>query len=144
MNGRILLGDARDYLQGLAAFSGVRIGTAYETDYLEQFPKLAPAIWFAGQQLTRKDDGLGYTSRMRQHATIEIAARICVPRLTEGQFDAEPALQDLQNKFAAAMYGWMIDGADHGFVWARAKDGPQFQSIIVADVVMSTAVTYTV
>jgi len=144
MNGRILLSDGVSYLQSLPGdpFAGVHIGTIYNSDYITKFPVTAPAVWFVGKQLTRIDDGHGYSTRMRQHCLVEIAIRVTSSRLNEGEVDAEPALNTLADNLSEALFGWMIPGAEDVLAWVRAKDGPTFQSIVVADFVFSTTVTY--
>lgn len=142
MNGRISFNDGRDYLQGLGDFAGVHVGTCYDSDYLSKFPETSPAVWFAGQQSVKMDDGRGFTGHARQNVRVEVALRVCVPRLREGTFNAEDALEELVNKVTSAMYGWTITGARDHFVLERTKDGLTFQSIIVADLVFSATFTF--
>lgn len=142
MNGRISLADGKSYLQTLSDFTNVHIGTAYDVDYLSKFPETSPAVWFAGQQSTKLDDGRGFSGHARQNMRVDLALRVCSPRYREGVGNAETALETLINKVTDAIYGWTIAGARDHFVLERTKDGLSFQSIIVADLVFSATFTF--
>ena len=142
MNTRISFNEGCVYLQSLGDFAGLHVGTCYDTDYLSKFPDVAPAVWFAGQQSTKMDDGRGFSGLARQNMRVDLAMRVCVARFREGVYNAEDALEELVNKTTDAIYGWTIPGARDHFVLERTKDGLTFQSIIVADLVFSATFTF--
>lgn len=144
MNARLSLKAIADRLRAhLDAGLGVaRVGTCYDRDYLTSFPKAWPAVWVAAQRMTRMDDGRGFSGQFRQHCKVEVAVRLVVQRYADGSTDAETRLNALHDAVADVLKDWTPPGADEPLVWESAADGDANESVMSADLIFSTTVTY--
>lgn len=142
MNGRISLALLATYLATKSGFTTTKIGTCYDRDYLTSFAKVWPAVWIAGQRLIPTDDGRGLTDEYRQHCRVDVAVKLVIQRYKDGSIDAEARMNALHDSVAAAFAGYTPAGADQPFVWSSAADGEYNESVLTADLVFSTTVTY--
>ncbi len=142
MNARLSIAAIAAHLRTLPALAGIRIGTGYDRDYLTAFAKTWPAVWIAAQRMTRIDDGRGFSGCFRQHCKVDIAVRLVVQRYADGSVDAEQRLNALHDAVADALKDWTPPGADEPLVWESAQDGDSTESLMTADLIFSTTVTY--
>lgn len=140
MNARLSLGDIAQRLRG--QIPGVHMGTGYDRDYLTSFARTWPAVWVAAQRLQRMDDGRGWSGQFRQHCKVDVAVRIVVQRYPDGSVDGEARLNALHDAVADALKDWTPPGADTPLVWESAQDGDATESLMTADLIFSTSVTY--
>jgi hypothetical protein len=120
-----------------------RVGTCYDVDYWTAYLTTYPAVWICAQRHVRgKDNGRGFTGRVRQHLESEVIVRLVVQRVKQGQKSAAPALKALYDATCAALIGYTPDGADHPFAFASIADGPSNESIVTADIVLTTGITF--
>ncbi len=142
MNSRLSIAAIADHVRTALGASVQRVGTGYDRDYLQSFPKAWPAVWIAAQRLTRIDDGMAFSGVFRQHCKVEVAVRLVVQRYADGQLDGEARLNALHDAVADALKDWTPDGADQPLVWESAADGDATESLMSADLIFSTTVTY--
>lgn len=144
MNGRLDLSAIATRLrtQIPGALGVARVGTCYDRDYLTAFGSVWPAVWVAAQRLNRIDDGRAYTGTFRQHCRVDVAVRLVVQRYADGSLDAETRLNALHDAVIDALKDWTPAGADEPLVIESAGDGEANQSLMVADLILSTTVTY--
>jgi hypothetical protein len=120
-----------------------RVGTCYDVDYWTAYLKAYPAVWFCAQRHVRgKDNGRGFTGRVRQHLESELIVRLVVQRVKPGQVSAAAALKAIYDATCAALIGYVPDGADHPLTFVSIADGPSNESLVTADLVLSTGVTF--
>lgn len=147
MNARLTLTEIRDRLDaqlnaGAVVTEPVYCGTARDRDYSAKILVTAPAVWVLAQRLTPKDDGRGYTGRARQRVMVDFAVRIVVPRYADGVMQTELELNDLHDRTAAALFGFVPTGADYPLTWAASQDGAPEESLATMDLVFQTETTY--
>lgn len=144
MNARLSLAAIATHLRTeLPGVLGVlRVGTGYDRDYLTAFAKTWPAVWIAAQRLTPNDNGRGFSGVFRQHCKVEVAVRLVVQRYADGSIDGEARLNALHDAVADALKDWTPPGADEPLVWESAADGDATESLMTADLIFSTTVTY--
>ena len=120
-----------------------RVGTCYDVDYWTAYLNTYPAVWFCGQRHARgKDNGRGFTGRVRQHLETELVVRLVVQRVKPGQVSAAAALKALYDATCSALIGYVPDGADHPLAFASIADGPSNESIVTADLILTTGITF--
>lgn len=142
MNARLSIAAIATHLRAQTALAGVRIGTGYDRDYLTAFPKIWPAVWIAAQRLSRIDDGRAFSGQFRQHCKVDIAVRLVVQRYADGSIDAESRLNALHDAVSDALKDWTPSGADEPLVWESSQDGDATESVMTADLIFSTTLTY--
>lgn len=142
MNGRLSIGAIATRLRAQPALAGVHVGTGYDRDYVATFAKTWPAVWVAAQRLARMDDGRSFSGQFRQHCRVDVAVRLVVQRYAAGSIDAEARLNALHDAVAGALKDWTPTGADEPLVWESAQDGDANESVMTADMIFSTTVTY--
>lgn len=140
MNGRLSLASVATRLTN--KLTGVHVGTGYDRDYLTSFARTWPAVWVAAQRLQRMDDGRGWSGQFRQHCKVDVAVRLVVQRYADGSVDGEARLNTLHDAVADALKDWTPAGADTPLVWESAQDGDATESLMTADLIFSTSVTY--
>lgn len=142
MNARLSIAAIAAQLRTVPGLTGVRIGTCYDRDYLTAFAKSWPAVWIAAQRMTVLDDGMAYSGQFRQHCKAELAVRLVVQRYADGSIDGEVRLNALHDAVVDAIKDWTPTNADQPFVLVSAADGDATESVMTADVIFSTTVTY--
>jgi hypothetical protein len=120
-----------------------RVGTGYDVDYWTAFVKAYPAVWFCAQRHMRgKDNGRGYSGLVRQHLDTEIVVRIVVQRVKPGQVSAATSLKSLYEIVCNALVGYQPAEADFPLAFASITDGPSNESIVTADLVFTTGISF--
>ncbi len=144
MNARISLGAIADHLRTALDTAGIdaHVSTAYALDFLTAMGTTTPAVWILAQRLTPKDDGRGYSERARQHCRVEIAARVVVQRYAAGTIDGEETLNELVDAVVTEMFGYKPAGADRGFAFVFAQDGPPSESVMTVDLMFAAEVSH--
>lgn len=144
MNARLSIAAIATHLRAALSptLGVVRVGTGYDRDYLTSFAKAWPAVWVAAQRMTRLDDGRGFSGLFRQHCKVEVAVRLVVQRYVDGSTDAEERLNALHDAVADTLKDWTPPGADQPLVWESAQDGDATESLMTADLIFSTTMTY--
>lgn len=141
---RLLLGEVKTYLSGIAGLAGVYIGTSLESNYLVELPKKNDAVWLMSQTLTRLGNTSGYSSIQRQRMNAELYVRIVSPRNADGVVDAETALDAKVQAVLDALYAWRPASGDTEipFTITRYRDGMPFDTVVAADLIIASTVVF--
>jgi len=146
MNRRIELTEIADRMRARLPLSLDihRIGCAADTDFMDAVgnPDNWPGVWVGGQRSTPLGDGNGFSQRIAQEVRVEIVVRVIVPKHVDGETNQERRLNDISDAVADALIGWRPAGAAKALVWVSSTDGPPEQTVMTADLVFSTQVSY--
>ena len=120
------------------------IGSSLDFDFLESVGDASkwPAGWVGAQRSTPLDDGRGYSGRARQLVRVEFACRVIVKRYVAGEASEEDQLNRICDAVADALMGWTPGNGVQPLVWVQSIDGPPEQSVMTADLLFATEVTY--
>ena len=145
-NRRISLESIAERLRGqLSPTLGLnRIGSSLDFDFLETVgnPDYWPAVWVGAQRSTPIDTGRGFSQRVRQQVSVEIAIRVIVQRYATGEQAQEDELNRICDAVADELIGWTPTGGAEPLVWISSQDGQPEQSVMTADLIFKTTVSY--
>lgn len=121
-----------------------KIASSLDHDFLSGVGEATnwPAVWVGAQRSTPIDDGKGYSGRVRQHVRVEIAIRVIVQRYIAGEGSEEDQLNRIADAVADALIGWTPGNGTRPLVWVQSIDGPPEQSVMTADLLFATEITY--
>jgi hypothetical protein len=143
MNARLNLTDIVAALK-LALPAGTSVSDAYAVGYLRDFGTKFPAVWVLAQRArSNGDDTDGYAGLLREHFTVEFVVRCVVQRYSDGATNAGAALNALMDAVTAALIGTSPGACEKPLVVISTQDGPASETVVYADIVFSTVITYT-
>lgn len=142
MNARLNLTDIVAALK-LALPSGTTVSDAYAVNYLRDFGTKYPAVWVLAQRARAHSDTDGYAGVLRETFSVEFVVRCVVQRFSDGATNAGAALNALMDAVTAALLGKPLSGCDKPLVVISTQDGPASETVVYADIVFATEITYT-
>jgi hypothetical protein len=143
MNARLNLDDGVAALK-LSLPANVLVSDAYAVGYLRDFGTKFPAVWVLAQRArSNGDDTDGYAGLVREHFTVEFVVRCVVQRYSEGATNAGAALNALMDSVTNTLLGKVLPGCDKPLAVVSTQDGPASETVVYADIVFSTVITYT-
>ena len=131
--------------QQLAPSLGInRIGSSLDFDFLDAVGTAEnwPGVWVGAQRSTPIDDGRRFSGRMRQYVRVEIAVLVIVQRYVAAEASQESLLNRICDAVADALIGHQPTNAAEPLVWVQSQDGQPEQSVMTADLIFATTVSY--
>lgn len=144
MNARLSLPEfvGRAQAQSTLLPNGTGIGDSYASNYLPDFGKKFPYVWVLAQKSRATSDTDGYANYTRQHFEVEVVVRVVVQRYAAGKVNVGSDINTMVDAVIQIFRGWQPTGADKPLYVKATQDGPPWESIVFADVVFGTEVTY--
>lgn len=121
---------------------GTGIADAYASNYLTDFGKKWPFVWVLAQKSRAFSDTDGFSNYSVQHFTQEIVVRAVVQRYAPGKVNVGADINTMVDAVIEIYRGWQPTGADMPLYVVATQDGPPWESIVFADVIFGTQVTY--